>query len=116
MAGYDPNQPRDKEGQWTIAGSSDTAAEIAAENEAADARSAKREKLQITELERKRKETEDKISKLRQDLENAKSSGADDFTVEQIETELNQEMRRLRAIEESVLEITVTAARKSAGL
>lgn len=116
MAGYDPKQPRDEEGKWTIAGSSDTAAKIAAENEAADARSAKRKKLQITELERKRKETEDKISKLRQDLENAKSSGADDFTVEQIEVELGREMRRLRAIEESVLEITVTAARNSAGL
>ena len=111
MAGYDPKQPRDKEGQWT-----DSGEELAAENEAADARASKREEMQMSELKKKRKATEDRISKLRQDLEDAKSSGADDFTVEQIKTELDREMRRLSAIEESALEITVTAARQSAGL
>ena len=116
MAGYDPNQPRDKDGQWTDSGSSDTAAEISAENEAADARSSKRKELQATEMEQKRKATEARIAELNKELEDAKASGEDQFVIDRIQTELNREKKRLGAIEETFLDITVTAARKAAGL
>lgn len=111
MANFDPKQPRDDEGKWT-----DTAAEIAAENEAADARSAKRKELQLSEMEKKRKATEARIAELTKELEDAKASGEDQFVIDRIRTELNREMKRLVAIEETTLDRTVTAARQSAGL